>query len=167
MPWPTFRQAEILPVLRQTLKDPDPEVRKIAVGAVSFFQEAATTNSDLLETLFDEDWQVRRESAIALSRFPSPATIAGLSGALDDTHWQVIKEVLVSLGKARAKVAPRIVPLLSHGITDVRIAAVTALGESGDNTTLPALEALAHDPDTGIQKAVLRALERLRNPLPH
>src|SRR6201999_4467467 len=103
----------------------------------------------LLETLFDEDWQVRRESAIALSRFPSPSTIAGLSGALDDTHWQVIKEALARLGKSHAQVTPGMIPLLLHGIADVRIAAITALGESTDKTVLPALKALSNDPDTG------------------
>ena len=59
-----LRRLETLPVLCQTLKDVDPVVRNIAVGAVSFFQESST-NSDLLDALLDEDWQVRRESTIA------------------------------------------------------------------------------------------------------
>jgi HEAT repeat protein len=161
-----LRQTEILPVLRQTLKDADPNVRKIAVGAVSFFQEA-TVNTDLLDALFDEDWQVRRESAIALSRFPSPPTVAGLSGALDDTHWQVAKEALVSLGKLRAQATSRVVPLLSHEIADVHIAAATALGESGDKAVASLLGILLKDPDTGVQKAAHLALKRINDPLPN
>jgi HEAT repeat protein len=158
-----LRRLETLPVLRQTLKDAEPEVRKIAVGAVNFFQESST-NSDLLDALFDEDWQVRRESAIALSRFPSGPTVAGLSGALDDTHWQVAKEALVSLGKLRAPATSRVVSLLSHGMTDVRMAAATALGESGDQATVGQLETLLKDPDTGVQKAARLALEKLKQP---
>jgi HEAT repeat protein len=133
------------------------------VGAVSFFLESST-NSDLLDALFDEDWQVRRESAIALSRFPSGPSVAGLSGALDDTHWQVAKEALVSLGKLRAPATSGVVSLLSHGMTDVRMAAATALGESGDQATVGQLETLLKDPDTGVQKAARLALEKLKQP---
>jgi HEAT repeat protein len=90
-----------------------------------------------------------------------------LSGALHDTHWQVAKEALVSLGKLRAQATSRIVPLLSHGIADVRIAAATALGESGDKTTAGRLDILLKDPDTGVQKAARLALKRLNDPLPN
>jgi HEAT repeat protein len=51
-----LRRKESLPVLREALNDSDADVRKIAVGAVSFFNEP-TINEDLLKTLFDEDWQ--------------------------------------------------------------------------------------------------------------
>lgn len=158
-----LRRGEVLPTLRQKLNDADPEVRKIAVGAVSFFQEPAT-NPDLLRTLFDEDWQVRRESAIALSRFPSEGTVVALTGALDDTHWQVTKEALLSLGKLRAGGSAPLAWFLSHEIADVRIAAATALGDCRVDTAVTELEALLNDPDTGVQKAARRALERLNDP---
>ena len=47
-------------------------------------------------------------------------------------------------------------------MTDVRMAAATALGESGDQATVGPLEALLKDPDTGVQKAAKLALEKLK-----
>jgi HEAT repeat protein len=63
-----------------------------------------------------------------------------------------------------APVAASLIPFLSHAVADVRIAAATALGESGDKAAALQLEALIRDPDTGVQKAAHRALERLNHP---
>jgi HEAT repeat protein len=49
-------------------------------------------------------------------------------------------------------------------MTDVRMAAATALGESGDQATVGQLEVLLKDPDTGVQKAASLALEKLKQP---
>jgi HEAT repeat protein len=76
----------------------------------------------------------------------------------------VVKEALAGLGKLRAPAAASLIPFLSHEVADVRIAAATALGESGEKAAVRKLEALVTDPDTGVRKAARRALERLNDP---
>ena len=153
-----------MPVLRHALTDVSGDVRRIGVGAVSFFVTAETA-ADLLRAARDEDWQVRHEAVLALGKYGGfDGIIPGLLAALDDPHWEVVEAGLISLCKLRAPVAGQAARFFGHALADVRIAAAVAAGEAGDHTFESQLAGLERDPDTGVQKAAARALARLRQP---
>ena len=53
----------------------------------------------LLECLKDKSWHVRREAAVALSRFADDERVVdALIGALKDKNWQVRRDAAISLG---------------------------------------------------------------------
>ena len=54
----------------------------------------------LLECLKDKNWHVRREAAVALSRFPDDKRVVdALIGALKDKNWQVRRDAAITLGE--------------------------------------------------------------------
>jgi HEAT repeat protein len=146
------------------LNDPNAEVRRIAVGVVASFPDCVSA-SELSGALFDCEWQVRREAAIALSRFSSDeSTTTLLVRALEDEYWQVTKEAIQSLGQIKANIPHPIRPYGSHAVADVRIATAVALGEMRATECIADLKSLSEDPDTGVQKAARRALEQINSP---
>ncbi len=53
----------------------------------------------LLECLKDKSWHVRRETAVALSRFADDErAVDALIGALKDKNWQVRRDAAITLG---------------------------------------------------------------------
>ncbi len=54
----------------------------------------------LLECLKDKNWHVRREAAVALSRFPDDERVVNaLIGTLKDKNWQVKRDSAITLGE--------------------------------------------------------------------
>jgi hypothetical protein len=53
----------------------------------------------LLECLKDKSWHVRREAAVAVSRFPDDERVVdALIGTLKDKNWQVRRDAAITLG---------------------------------------------------------------------
>ena len=71
------------------------------------------------------------------------------------------REAALSLSRLQAGADERLAGLLLHELADLRIAAVTALGESQDPAWITRLEPFLNDPDTGVRKSARRAIERL------
>jgi len=54
----------------------------------------------LLECLKDKSWHVRREAAVALSKFPDDERVVdALIGTLKDKNWQVRRDAAITLGE--------------------------------------------------------------------
>ena len=155
-----YRRGDLLLALRSGLRDESPAVRKAAVAAVAEF-DSAFVFDDLITALSDDNWQVRREAAVALRHFSGQASEAALRDALSDTSWQVAREAAFSLSRLQPSENEHVAGLLVHELADLRIAAVIALGESGNSAWVDRLEPLLNDSDSGVQKSARRAIERL------
>ena len=154
-----LRANESLPAFRVALSDRDEEVRRLAVDALSQFD--ITDVSDLIQAAGDPVWRVRRQAMIGLSNYRSEPREQVLVKALSDKRWEVVKEAIVSLGKLRTPVFRPLTPFFAHEQADIRIAAAVAAGEIGETEFKPYLKALLRDPDTGVQKAAMRALHQI------
>jgi hypothetical protein len=159
-----YRNDELLPALRSALRDNSAAVRKAAVAAVAEFDGSLVF---LILALTDDNWQVRREAAIALGRFPADAAVAALRNTLGDPAWQVEREAVLSLSRLRASDDERVARLLFHELADLRAAAAFALGESLNPAWIARLELLLSDPDAGVEKSARRAIERLASSKRH
>jgi HEAT repeat protein len=77
--------------------DPNPTVRETGVQCLAFLAGSsveAEALSYLLEFASSEDWQVRRQTAIALRRFTNPKATAVLSQLRQDQDYRVVSAVL-------------------------------------------------------------------------
>jgi HEAT repeat protein len=153
-----YRDDELVPALRSALRDKSAAVRKAAVAAVANFDGSLVF---LILALTDDSWQVRREAAIALGRFPCDGAVAALRNTLGDPAWQVEREAVLSLSRLQASDDERVARLLFHELADLRAAAASALGESLNPAWIARLELLLNDPDAGVEKSARRAIERL------
>jgi len=98
----------------------------------------------------NQDWQVRRQSALRLARMPGPGVVQALSDALDDRDPDVRQASVValgSLGDAGAIDALCRPKLLEDPCAEIRWATVTALGQIGDLTIVNALSGALEDPE--------------------
>jgi HEAT repeat protein len=159
-----YRNDDLLPALRSALRDRSAAVRKAAVAAVAEFDRALVF---LILALTDDNWQVRREAAIALGRFPGDAAVAALRNTLGDPAWQVEREAVLSLARLQASDDERVARLLFHELPDLRATAASALGESLNSAWIAQLELLLGDPDVGVEKSARRAIERLASSKRH
>lgn len=160
----SYRRDDLLIALRSGLRDGSASVRKAAVASVAEFSQSVFVFDDLIVALSDEDWQVRREAAQALSRFPGDAASRALYDTLSDPAWQVAREAALSLARLQSPGDDRIIHLLVHEIASLRIAAIIALGESGNPDWIHKLEPLLNDPDDSVKRSARRAIERLTAP---
>jgi HEAT repeat protein len=157
-----LKLEETVPALKAAGADADPQVRRAAVSALAFSQAQAATNA--IETaLRDTDWMVREIAADTLgARPPREAMTNALIAALDDEFWQVRLKAVRSLGRMKAmEAARRIAASLRHFQVNLRKEAAAALGEIGDVSSRPHLEAAQDDPDPDVRKTVRWALKQL------
>lgn len=146
--------------------DPDPEARRIAVGALGFAADLAAVTPALKRALQDHSWQVREEATATLGKLLAADAIDDLIAAMADPYWQVRIKAARSLGKLKARSAlPVLIDALGHEISNLRKEAAVALGEVGDAAAIPALEKALHDPDPDVRKLTQLALNQiLRRP---
>ena len=69
--------------------DPDPEARRIAVGALGFAPDATSVSLTLIAALRDAFWQVREEAATTLGKLKATEATDKLVLAMADDYWQV------------------------------------------------------------------------------
>jgi HEAT repeat protein len=157
-----LKKAESRDLLRRSMSDPDWEIRRVAVEAIAEYDE--TVVPDLLFTIADTEWQVRAQSAASLGHFQGPEVARALSHALEDSHWQVVKEAIYGLAASGTNLPSHLLPFLEHDSSDIRIAAAVAVGKLGGSAEMARLQPLLNDLDTGVQKAARRSIEQLRKP---
>jgi len=155
-----LRSLTALPAILARLKDEDPEVRRLAVGAAIFFTQH-TNLSHYAAVLSDPDWQVRREAVIALSRLSQEEVGLSLLKALGDSHWQVVKEAALGLGRHKIRASQQLFPLLDRKEPDIRKNAAWALGETGVGGEALKLKSLLEDEDADVRKTAERAIESI------
>jgi hypothetical protein len=118
-------QRQALPLLR----DPDPEVRRLAMLAVGPAQNVISTD-DLLHWLHDPDPEVRRLCEVALGSRKVPKDHIRLGRTLTDPDPHVRLSVLDELHRTRDIDAGIWLRYLSHDpVESVRVAAVRAAVE--------------------------------------
>jgi HEAT repeat protein len=161
------RGTAALPLIRQTLQDPDAEpARRIAAlkACAILGVRAAEAIPDIAELLTDDRYAA--ESALALS-FMGSAAVSTLRDALNDDSPIVRKEALRSLGKVRERasidpqlVVPALVSAIDDPEGDVREIAATYLGIVRDmpQVEVPALLRALTDESPSVRRAAATAL---------
>lgn len=158
-----LRNAAALPEIAHiAVTDPDPEARRIAVGALGFAADSVAVTPTLVAALHDTFWQVREEATTTLGKLKATEAINELMLAMADDYWQVRVKATRSLGKLKARAAlPVLIDALGHAISNLRKEAAIALGEVGDKGAIPALEKALHDPDPDVRKLAQIALNQI------
>lgn len=137
---------------------PEELVRRAVVEHLAYFDDARAIRV-AIAALRDESPGVRAAAARGLSQGPADA-LPALRAACEDPDAWVRYFAARALGRHGA---PGALPVLtSLALTDprppVRIAAIDALGETGDARSASALRSLARDAEPAIAAAALRAL---------
>jgi HEAT repeat protein len=154
----------IASLTRIAAHDPDAEVRRIAVGALSYASDAEVSVLPALSrAIADTEWQVREEAATTFARTGSVLGVPNLVRAMDDDYWQVRVKAARSLGKLKARDGVMaLVEALIHPVSNLRKEAVIALGEIADPRAITPLERTLHDPDPDVRKLSKLALTTIQ-----
>ena len=154
--------AEVAPLL---LKDKSIFVRKSAAYALGHLPNPAGTAA-LVAALGDKNVEVRGAAAVALGEYADAQAIGPLSRALADKSEFVRAQSAHALGAngraARGAVSSLIRLLTSDPDYEAKRQAAWALGEIGDPTAIPALEAARRAPDPYLSSAALAAIEKIK-----
>ncbi|OGB77362.1 MAG: hypothetical protein A3G82_02645 [Burkholderiales bacterium RIFCSPLOWO2_12_FULL_67_210] len=145
--------------------DAEPEVRRVAVGALGYAGEstAVSVHPALSRALVDTAWQVREEAATTFAKTRSALGVPDLIRAMDDAYWQVRVKAARSLGKLKATAAvPVLAEATTHAVSNLRKEAVIALGEIGDTRGIAPLERALKDSDPDVRKLAKLALTSIQ-----
>lgn len=142
------------------------DVRRAAAGALGLaagLSMDATVLPALLAALQDPVWQVREEAATTLGKLSLVASANALVAALEDDYWQVRQRAARALGrlKQQSAIQPLVAHALQHSSANLRKEAAVALGEIGDPSAIPALEAAGQDSDPDVRKLARLALTNI------
>lgn len=138
------------------------ELRKLAKGAKR--QPAAEQEGNVARLSDDfqreSDPWVRREILRALAHFPQPASGSVLVSALADNDIETRRTACLALGVRGDDIAVRELARVVSSETnqDVRIAAVKALGASGNQQSLVPLSEVMLDADPALQAQAQESL---------
>ncbi|HOU11863.1 MAG TPA: HEAT repeat domain-containing protein [Anaerolineae bacterium] len=126
---------------------------------------APPTPGLLLESLADEDADIRYRAALALGETDSPQVVRQLCAALQHPAWEVRWSAALALKHCRVKeAAPALTAALRDPYPSVRLWATLALGATGDERALDALIAAMQDATPAVRQAAILALAWLHDP---
>lgn len=157
-----LQEVDNLPQLKSTAaNDPDPEVRRTAIGAL-VFASADQVGRALIDGLRDENWQVRVEAAKGIGRLDVQAGVDALVAATEDPMWQVQEKAAEAIGKIGAVSAiPALEVCVRNPISNLRKAAVAAAGEIAHPDGLSLVGIALEDNDPDVRKLARWANERI------
>ncbi|MFT9016259.1 MAG: HEAT repeat domain-containing protein [Acetobacter sp.] len=139
--------------------DPDSEVRRTAIGALT---DGPDVEATIRHALSDPSWHVREVAAQRAGRLGLRAALPELAQAMTDDYWQVRVKAAAALGQpGLTEAIPILAPALSSPISTLRKEAAAALGAIGDSAAVPLLEELVNDPDPEVRKLTRKALAEL------
>jgi HEAT repeat protein len=166
-----------VPTLIELLKAPEPFMRMSALDALrTMGPDAKKAAPALIELVFKETSPVYRRTAVNALAFIDPEKMTDLfarvkkSGDVNQrlNTYQALY-VRAKKGTVTVLLPPKVVvPLLIDGTKDaspsVRLAAVQGLGSMRENAkdAVPALTALAEDPEASVRNAATQALVQIR-----
>jgi HEAT repeat protein len=159
----------VIPALFPLLKDKDEEVRIAACVALGKFRDPSTFD-EITEVLLDDvQIKVRQAAAKALGDTHHPSAIPFLMEALHDSYWWYEKdqEVLVLLDaieKMGASVVDVLIDALGDQERNVRIFAVTILGNMQDVRAIEELGMVVYDLHHEVSQAAAEALAKFGAP---
>ena len=142
------------------LSDPDSYARKISARALEDLAAPSAVPELARVVVEDEDFRVREWAADALTAIATEDAIDALVTALDDP----VKEVRLAAVRGLVKRSPEaaVDTFMSMVLEDpeweIRVQAAAALGMTGRDDVIPALEEAANDPNEFVRAAVASAL---------
>ena len=136
----------LIPILKQSTKDENWVVRKMAIQAFIELEAMAEIPTIISMLLEDKDGEVRTSAIEALTKLEVEEAIPQIITALKDSE-RVVYELaawsLGSFGKKASGAVPMLIELLSKttpGIINMSSLAAWSLGEIGDKTAIPHLK---------------------------
>jgi HEAT repeat protein len=142
------------------LSDPDSYARKIAARALEDLADPSAVAPLGRAVVEDEDYRVREWAADALAAIGTEDAVSALLRALEDP----VKEVRLAAVKGIVKRQPEaavdtfVSMVLEDPEWEIRVQAAAALGMTGREDVIPALEEAANDPNEFVRAAVASAL---------
>ena len=154
-----FGEPSSFEVFRESIGDPDPRVRDVAVLGLAFIDDSRATET-LLAACRNDDAKMRAAAARALGlRAPLPAAAEALITALADRDPWVRYYACQSLGRLRHEAASELVArLLADPAGQVRVAAVEALCQLPTEVAFGALREAVQSPESDVKRAALIGL---------
>ena len=142
--------------------DTSAAVRQAALRALVSAPDE-TVASAALRALGDTEWSIRAEAAAILGKLRHSAAADALTGQVDfDAQWQVREQAVEALGLLQHKPAvPAIGRCLGSPVSNLRKAAVIALGRVNDRSVRLLLATVRDDPDAQVRKLAGQLLESL------
>jgi HEAT repeat protein len=167
------KAAPAVPELTQGLQDPDPEIRKQFLTALAAIgPDSAEALPSIMQALADQDPTVRSTAVYAIGRIGKDAqqAIPFLEKNLRE-HDEFLRFAsawaLMHVSAQPTTIAAQCLEPLIHGLKlpnpRGREEAAQALGMMGSaaRSAVPALEAIANDPDENVKKSVAAALRAI------
>jgi HEAT repeat protein len=153
------RRAQVLPVLRETVRSGDQAEKLMACGMIAELRDRDGVEP-LLAATADPDVKVRRRAATALRILAdrrAAARLRQLTGS--ETDLGVLKTTLAALGRLGDRRDIRLIePFLSHADYGVVVVAAGALAMLGDERGLETVIQATNAADPGVQKSATYAL---------
>jgi PAS domain S-box-containing protein len=149
--------------LTEQLRSPDENTRLRAAALVAEEDEQSSARQ-LIDSLGDESWRVRKQAADGLARKAGAEEINVLLRALRDDHRNpgVLNSALQVLALSGIDAIAPLAEFLSDPDTDLRIYATHALGDQHDSRAIPALVAALDDENSNVRFHAIEALGKLR-----
>lgn len=169
---PTHEAADAAPVLIRAMSDPDPAVRGLAASLLPTVEGDPVASVAALTRVVaeDQDGSVRRSAVLALHDLAEHAAAAvdAVIDASRDEHTPHLRSTALQvLGRLPPETAPRSVPVLIGALasadTNVRHAAVVALGDLGPAAAagVPVLLVCGKDPESFIARDAAVSLRKV------
>ena len=154
------RGDESLQVLRNTLSDPDPDLRWWAVRALAAIRTEAAVQL-LMSALADDVADVRACAVLALSQLRAERAIDALAARLGDPSAYVGRLAADGLAAFGQPAVDALVQTLEEGATAARAGAARALCAIQPKEAIPALCKALDDPSALVTHYAEEALERM------
>lgn len=151
--------------LAKALHDPEPDVRTVALNALSENGEAVEKHLDVLAPLLkDESRQVRLTLVDILQRSSAPQTAEMLQQALKDADdWVKIRAAESLASRRQVSAVPMLIEMLETTSPIVQFKVIDALSAIGGNMAFRALLEATESSDSEIQEAAAQAVARIRH----
>lgn len=150
-------------VLVEALRDPEPDVRMVAVQALGRMEDGRAVEA-LMAVYPDQDRAVRTRIIEALDQYKDPRLFDLFLDALRDSNPQTRVAAVEALGELRDE---RAIGALSAGLTDensyVRSYSLKALGKFRDSRLIDAMIPLLQDESQFVRSAAAMALCEIRD----
>jgi HEAT repeat protein len=154
------RGDEALQVLRDTLSDPDPDLRWWAVRTLAAIRTEAAVQL-LILALDDDVADVRACAVLALSQLRAEEAIDGLAARLGDPSAYVGRLTADGLAAFGQPAVDALIRALEEGATAARAGAARALCAVQPEEAVPALFKALDDPSALVTHYAEEALERM------
>jgi HEAT repeat protein len=151
--------------LKKALHDPEPDIRKVALSALSANAAQVEDHLDLIAPLLkDENRLVRLAVVETISICATPGAINILFTALDDNDdWVKIRAAETLAGYGQTAAVPKLIDMLHHANPMVIFKVIEALSMIGGNAAFRALlDAATNNENQDVAQAAIDAVARIR-----